>query len=479
MSINSGKGGTDFSTGSLRGHMLRQAIPLAFAQLVQLLYNIVDRIYIGHMPVHGALALTGLGITFPFISMIAAFTNLYGTGAMPLFSMSRGAGDDKRAAHILGNTFLLLICTSAALMAVAYTFLRPLLYLCGASEESYAYAEGYMRIYLLGTPLTMLATGLNGMINAQGFPVIGMMTVVLGAITNLILDPVLIYTLELGVTGAALATVISQSISCMWVLLFLTGVGRRKPPITLRKDMMRMEGKTVRSIMTLGLSGFMMSATNGFVQAACSSTLQLFGGDLYVSIFTVFTSVREVVQMPVSGLTSGSQPVLGYNYGAKVYSRVRKGIRTMAGMGMLYAAGVWVLIMLFPSLWIQLFSDDGALLEIGISCMRVYFSAFFFMTFQFAGQTVFQGLGLARYAIFFSILRKIVIVMPLTLLLPRLGLGVMGVFLAEPVSDVLGGCACMFTMIAVIYHPMKEWTDGQEVQIDGRPHFSLLARKQR
>lgn len=452
----------DFSQGSMTRNILRQAIPLAIAQLVHILYNIVDRIYLGHMAGLGPVALTGIGITLPVISLIGAFTNLVGSGSVPIFSIARGAKDNRRAERVLGNAFLLLLIGSLLLMLFCYLFTRPLLFLFGASEASFPIASSYLSIYLAGTPFAMLSTGLNGFINAQGFPVIGMATTIIGAVLNLIMDPILIYGLHMGVEGAALATILSQFVSCIWVLTFL--MKSKTIPFHIRLSSMKPDLTLDREIVSLGLSGFMMQATNGVVQASTTSQLQAYGlhgmGDLYVSAYTVICSIREIVQMPVSGLTNGAQPVIGYNFGARKYVRVRQGIRVMSIIGMGYTVLFWAMIMLKPEWFIHLFSSDAQLISVSSICVRQFFAAFVFMTFQFAGQSVFQGLGFAKHAIFFSLFRKIIIEVPLIYILPMAGFGASGVFLAEPVSDILGGCACYITMIFVIYHPLKNIPDG-------------------
>lgn len=442
---------TDFSQGSVWRRIVAQSVPLMLAQLVQLLYNIVDRIYIGHMPGAGSAALTGVGLTFPVITLIAAFTGLFATGGTPLFSIARGAGEEEKARRIMGNVFSLLSAASLVLMALCLAFRRPIMFLFGASEASYVYADAYLKIYLLGTPLSMLSTGMNGFINAQGFPRMGMLTTVIGAALNLILDPLFIFVFDMGVSGAALATVISQGVSCIWVLRFLTG---KRVPLRLEKNILRLRADLVRKILSLGTAGFIMQGTNCLVQIACNSTLSLFGGDLYVGIMTVLSSVRSVLELPLSGLISGSQPVLGFNYGAKKYDRVRQGIcfTTLFGTG--YNVCAWVLVLLFPQALIRIFSSDPQLIAAGPQAMHTYFFGFFFMSFQFAGQSVFQSLGFARQAIFFSLLRKAVIVAPLTLLLPRMGFGVMGVFMAEPISNVIGGLACFTTMYFTVYRKL-------------------------
>ena len=339
----------DFSRGKIWRHIVAQAVPLTLAQLTQLLYNIVDRVYIGHLPGADSTALTGLGLTFPVVTLIAAFTSLFGSGGTPLFSIARGAGDKERAGQILGNVFALLTGTSFALMAFCYLFQKPMLYLFGASDASYAYAAAYLAIYLLGTPFSMLTTGLNGFINAQGFPRIGMMTTMLGAVINLALDPLFIFIFDMGVSGAALATIISQAISFLWVLRFLTG---KRVLIPLERRHMRIQLPLLRQITALGLTGFIMQGTNCAVQIVSNSTLHLFGGDLYVGMMTVISSVRSVLDMPVFGINNGAQPVLGYNYGAKEYGRVRQAIRLTAFIGVTYTVLAWAVVFIFPHLFI-------------------------------------------------------------------------------------------------------------------------------
>lgn len=399
------------------------------------------------------MALTGIGLVFPLTTLIAAFTFLFGTGGTPLFSIARGAGEEKRAEKILGNTFSLLLGTSIVLFLFCYLLRRPILYLFGASDASYVYADAYLKIYLLGTSFTMLATGLNGFINAQGFPRIGMLTTLLGAVLNLALDPVFIFGLHMGVSGAALATVLSQLVSCAWVVRFLTG---KKALYRIQKKHLRVSGKLTREIIALGMSGFIMQGTNCLVQVVCNATLKIYGGDLYVGIMTVINSAREILSLPVSGITNGAQPVLGYNYGAKNYHKVRQGIRFTAVLGILYTLLAWLLVIMSPHLLLSVFTKDTAMIAAGVNAMRLYFFGFFFMAFQFTGQSAFTALGYSRHAIFFSLLRKAVIVAPLTILLPKLGFGVDGVFLAEPVSNAIGGLACFITMYFSLYRKLKK-----------------------
>ena len=439
---------SDFSKGTIWRNIVSQAIPLTMAQLVQLLYNIVDRIYIGHMGENSSIALTGVGLAFPVTTLIAAFTALFGTGGAPLFAIARGAKEEEKAENILGNTFSLLFLSSIILMALCYVFRKPILYLFGASDASYPYANAYLSIYLLGTTFSMITTGLNGFINAQGFPKIGMMTTVLGAVLNLVLDPIFIYTFDMGVSGAALATVISQAVSAIWVIQFLTG---KKALLKLKRNFFQIDYQITKDILKLGTAGFIMQGTNCIVQVACNATLQSYGGDLYVGVMTVLNSVREIIALPVRGVTQGSQPVLGFNYGAKLYDRVKQGIRFTAYIGSAYTAISWLAIIFMPELLFKLFSSDSEVIAAGPKALHIYFFGFIFMAFQFVGQSSFQALGHAKSAIFFSIFRKVIIVLPLTLLLPKFGFGVYGVFLAEPISNAIGGLASFLAMWFTVY----------------------------
>ena len=441
----------DFGTGSVKRLVLSQALPLTIAQTVQLLYNIVDRIYIGHLEGVGDLALTGLGITFPVIVIIAAFTNLYGSGGATLFSIARGRGDEDEAESIIGTVFTLLVGTAALLFVFCYTLRRPILFLFGASEQSVVYADQYLSIYLLGTAFSMLTTGLNGYINAQGFPRIGMMTTILGAVINVILDPIFIFALDMGVRGAATATVISQAISAVWVLRFLTGPNAA---LRLKRSKIGVSKERLKRIISLGLPGFVMQGTNSLVSIVCNNQLQSYGGDLYVGIMTILNSVREMLSLPMTGITHGTQPIIGFNYGAKKNERVKEGIRFAFTVGALYLLCAWIVIMLIPEQMIGIFSDEPETIAIGAQMLNIYFFGFVFMTFQSAGQMAFQALGYAKQAIFFSLFRKAIIVVPLTLLFPAIGFGVEGVFLAEPVSNVVGGLAAFTAMWFIIYRKL-------------------------
>ena len=442
----------DFSKGPVWKCIILQAIPLTIAQFVQLLYNVVDRIYLGHMDKGHSLALTGVGLTFPVITLIMAFTALFGYGGVPLFSIERGRKNTDKAGEIMGNSFALILISSVILIILGYLFLRPVLFAFGASNDSYYYGAAYLKIYLAGTVFSMTATGLNGYISAQGFPKIGMLSTVIGAVINIILDPVFIFIIGLGVSGAALATVISQMVSAAWVLRFLS---KKDIPIPLKKGNIRINKRITLDICKLGASNFIMQGTNFAVQVVCNSTLARYGGDLYVGIMTVTNSVREIFILPINGLISGAQPVISYNFGSKDHDRVKAGINFNTFLGVFYTALAWLAVIAFPRFFFTLFSDDPVLMNSGTAALKIYFFGFVFMALQFAGQSTFQALGDAGHAIFFSLLRKAFIVVPLTLLLPALGFGVNGVFLAEPISNVIGGIASYTTMRLTAYRKLE------------------------
>lgn len=449
----------DFSKGKISGNILSMALPMTLAQLINILYNIVDRVYLGHLEGVGRLSITGLGLCLPVISILIGFANLCGMGGGPLCSIYRGRGEQEEAEGIMGNSFTLLLLFGGALTAIGLLFRRPILYLFGASDLTFPYAEAYLSIYLCGTVFVMIGLGMNPFINAQGFGRMGMMTVALGAVVNLVLDPIFIFGFHMGVRGAAFATVLSQLCSAVWVLCFLTG---KRAILRLKRERLSLCWSRVKRILSLGASGFVMSLTNSLVQILCNATLQRTGGELYVGVMTVINSVREVITMPVTGVTNGCQPVLGYNYGAGLYKRVREGIRFTTVVTMSYSLCAWALVMAVPHIFIHIFNSEQELLDAGIPAFRIYFAAFFCMAFQFIGQSVFVGLNRSKSAVFFSLLRKAFIVAPLTVLLPLMGWGVDGVFWAEPISNVVGGLACFLTMWLTVYVPLGHKPDKTE-----------------
>ena len=443
----------DFSQGSVIKNILSLALPMTLAQLINVLYNIVDRIYIGRIPENATLALTGLGLCLPIISMVTAFANLFGMGGAPLCSIERGRGNGQEAEAIMGNSFVMMVLSGGVLTVLGLLFKRPLLYLFGASQYTMPYADSYITIYLLGSIFVMTGLGMNSFINAQGFGKIGMLTVLLGAVSNLILDPVFIFVFKLGVQGAAWATILSQGLSALWILRFLTG---SQTILRLQKKDFRLKRRRILAIMGLGLSGFTMSVTNSLVQIMYNACLALFGGDLYVGIMTVINSVREVISLPVNGLTGSAQPVMGFNYGAGEYKRVKQAIVFMSVVSVIYTTAMWSLVHGFPGFFIRIFNHEGDLLAAGIPAMRIYYFGFFMMSLQFAGQAVFVALGKSKNAVFFSVFRKVIIVIPLIALLPGFfHLGVNGIFMAEPISNFAGGLACFSTMLITVWQELN------------------------
>ncbi len=449
---------SDFSQGSIAKNILSLAIPLTLAQLTVVLYNVVDRAFIGHIDAVGRDAFTGIGLVMPITYIINAFANLCGTGGAPLCSIARGKNDDKRAQRIMGVSFSFLLLSGGALTLFFYLFHEPILYLSGGRPETVSHARSYLLIYLAGTIPVMIGLGMNPFINAQGFGKTGMMTTLLGAVINLILDPIFIFGLNMGVQGAALATVIAQTCSAAWVLVFLTG-----PSAILRlsRESLGLDAAILKRVCSLGLTGFTFSVTNSLVQALGNAQLQTYGsvtgnGSLYVAAMTAITSIREIVFQPIRGLTQGAQPVIGYNYGAGQYSRVRESIRFLTVSCLSYNVVIWLVLMLFPQAFILLFNNDAGLLETGVRTMRVYYAAYVMMSFQMIGQNTFVALGRAKNAVFFSLFRKVILVVPLMLVLPRMwGLGPYGVFAAEPISDIIGGLACYVTMMLTVWREMK------------------------
>ncbi len=449
----------DFSQGSVRRHIISQAIPLTIAQLVQILYNLTDRIYIGHIPGASGLALTGIGLIFPIVTLVTAFTTLFGMGGGSLCSIARGAGKTERAEKIMTNTFVLLCASALILTVLCYAFKRPVLYALGASDATYAYADEYLSIYLIGTVFVMLSVGMNWFINAQGFARFGMITVVCGAVLNIALDPLFIFVFDMGVRGAAVATVISQFASMLWVLMFLFG---KRTILRLRREYAIPDKRIVKDIASLGIAGFIMNGTNGLVQVVCNVVLSRYG-DLYIGIMTVINSIREIAQLPVSGVANGAQPVLGYNYGAHRPDRVKSGIKFSVFLGTAVGVIFWILVMLFPKQFMMPFTSDAEMLMDGELAMRIYYCAFFTMSLQFAGQSTFTSLGMAKPAIFFSLFRKVILVVPLTFLLPHISsLGVYGVFAAEPISNVIGGTASFTAMLVIVWRMLTRMEKAQD-----------------
>ena len=441
----------DFGNGKTLTNIAATALPMFVAQILNLLYNIVDRIYIARIPRIGTAALGAVGLCFPIVILITAFTNMFGSGGAPLFSISRGAGNRKEASMIQNTAFFMLLVTAGVLTVLGEFIGSPLLRVFGASDQAMVHALPYLRIYLLGTIFSMIATGMNPFINAQGYSTIGMTTVMIGAVANIILDPVMIFVLGLGVEGAAIATILSQALSAAFVLRFLLGKKVDYRLRLLRADEIRSCGPRARRIIGLGMAAFIMQLTNSLVSISCNNVLAHVGGDLYVSIMTIINSARQMLETPLLSITEGTSPIISFNYGAGRYKDVKKAGTIMFLLALFYAGGVWILIRLFPAFVIGIFSSDAGLMETALPSFNLYFSTFIFMVFQHCGQIVFKSLGKKNHAIFFSLFRKGLIVVPLTYLLPyAFHMGTAGVFAAEPVSNVLGGMACFITMLLVV-----------------------------
>ena len=412
--------------------MLSMAIPSVVAQVINILYNIVDRIYIGHIEGVGMEALTGVGVTFPIITLISAFSAFVGAGGAPLASIWLGKGDRKRAEKILGNGVSLLILFTIFLMLFFYLFQTPLLYLFGASDATIGYASAYINIYLLGTIFVELALGLNTFIISQGQSKVAMAAVLIGAAANIILDPVFIFGLKMGVRGAAYATVISQALSALWTVGFLVGP---KSSLTIRLWALKPELRTIGSVMALGVSPFIMRATESLISIVLNNGLQRYGGDIYVGSLTIMQSVMQMYSAPLGGFTQGVQPIISYNFGAGNFDRVKKLYRWMIGISFGAAAGATLLTMIFPGFFAGMFTNDENLVALVQQVMPLFVCGMLVFGLQQGIQPTFLALGQAKISLFIAIFRKVILLIPLALILP-LKFGVMGIYYAEPISDV-------------------------------------------
>ena len=412
--------------------MLSMAIPSVVAQVINILYNIVDRIYIGHIEGVGMEALTGVGVTFPIITLISAFSAFVGAGGAPLASIWLGKGDRKRAEKILGNGVSLLILFTIFLMLLFYLFQTPLLYLFGASDATIGYASAYINIYLLGTIFVELALGLNTFIISQGQSKVAMAAVLIGAAANITLDPVFIFGLKMGVRGAAYATVISQALSALWTVGFLVGP---KSSLTIRLWALKPELRTIGSVMALGVSPFIMRATESLISIVLNNGLQQYGGDIYVGSLTIMQSVMQMYSAPLGGFTQGVQPIISYNFGAGNFDRVRKLYRWMIGISFGAAAGATLLTMIFPGFFAGMFTNDENLVALVQQVMPLFVCGMLVFGLQQGIQPTFLALGQAKISLFIAIFRKVILLIPLALILP-LKFGVMGIYYAEPISDV-------------------------------------------
>ena len=438
------------ATAPLGRLMFELAVPTVFAQIVNLLYNMVDRIYVGRIPEVGHLALAGLGVTFPVIMLISAFAALIGAGGAPQAAICMGRKDMGQAEKILGTCITALCVMAVALSVLFYIVKEPILMWFGASEQTIGYANSYLEIYLIGTISVQIALGLNMFITCQGFAKTGMLTVLIGAVLNIILDPIFIFGFNMGVQGAALATIISQTVSAVWVLGFLCG---KKSILKVRRENLRVDGEILRPVMALGASPFIMQATECLVQLTYNSGMQTYGNDYYVGAMTILFSIMQMLFLPLSGLTQGAQPIISYNYGAGNRERVKNAFKLLFGISLGFSLAATGIVLLFPSAFIRLFSDNEEVIRIGVYAARIYLFGFLIMGAQIACQQTFVALGQAKISMFLALLRKVILVVPLAIILPKLGMGTDGLFYAEPIADIIAVTTTM-TLFALNFNRM-------------------------
>lgn len=433
--------------------LFKLALPAVISQLVNMLYNIVDRIYIGHMPGDGVTALTGLGLCFPVIMLVSAFAALFGMGGAPQAAIAMGRGDNDKAEHILGNCTAALILTSVLLTAFFLFFGRSLLFLFGASSDTISYAWNYLFIYVCGTIFVQIALGLNMFITTQGFATKAMMTVLIGAVLNTILDPVFIFVFGMGVQGAAVATVFSQAVSAVWVILFLTG---KHTHLKIRLSKMHISGAILLPVLALGLAPFIMQATESLLNICFNSSLQRYGGDIAVGTMTILSSIGQLMIMPLQGITQGAQPIISFNYGAGQKTRVQKAVKLQLIVCLAFTCLFCALIELFPSVFIRIFNSKEELLSMAAWALRLYCGGMFMLGAQMACQQSFVALGQAKISLFLACLRKLILLIPLIYILPFLIENkVFAVFLAEPIADLTATTITILTFVVVIRKLLK------------------------
>ena len=447
---------TDLGTEKIGRLLVRLAIPTITAQIVNMLYNIVDRIYIGHIPEEGALALTGLGLCFPVLMLITAFSGLVGMGGAPQASIKMGQRDSEGAEKILGNCFTMLTVLAVVLTVVFRLNGKRLLFLFGASEDTIGYALDYLNIYILGTISVMFSLGLNAFITTQGFTKISMLTVVIGAAVNIVLDPILIFGFGMGVRGAALATIIAQTVSGMWVLKFLFG---KKTILKIKKENLRVQGKVVFPVLALGLSPFIMTSTESLLNICFNTSLQKYGGDLAVGTMTILSSCMQVCNLPLQGLAQGAQPIVSYNFGAKNLSRVKEAFRLLFVSAICVSSVMWLIAVFAPAFFPSLFSSDAELIAYASWAIRIYLGMVFVMGAQMACQQTFVAIGEAKSSLFLALFRKIIVLIPLIYLLPNFFADkVFAVFLAEPVADTTAAVTTT-TLFFLRFRKLSQRTD--------------------
>lgn len=435
----------NMGTGSIPKLFAKLAIPAVVAQIINLLYNIVDRIYIGHIPEVGASALTGVGLFVPILMLINAFAMLAGSGGAPLASIAMGKKDHDRGEKILANCFSLLLIFAVVLTIIFYIFAPSLLRFFGASDTTLPYAVSYARIYILGSVFVLIVMGMNPFITTQGFAKVSMLTTVIGAVINIVLDPIFIFVFDMDVSGAALATVLSQAVGALWILRFLTG---KQTTLRLKKENLKLIPDIFKPCLALGISTFVMLSTESLLSMSFTSSLSRYGGDIAVGAMTIITSVCQLATMPLQGFCQGGQPIISYNFGAGNVSRVKKAFFIQLGVCLTYATAFWGASMLFPQLFTGIFTSDSVLVTYASWALRIYMAGIFAFGAQIACQQSFMALGQAKISLFLACLRKIILLIPLIFILPVfMENKVFGVFLAEPISDIL---AATVTTIAFL-----------------------------
>ena len=427
--------------------LLVLAIPTIASQVINALYNMVDRMYIGHIPEIGAAALTGVGVSFPIIMIVSAFAALVGMGGAPQASIAMGRKDHDKAEKILGNCFTSLAVVAVILTIIVLVFKTPLLYLFGASSNTISYAEDYIEIYAVGTIFVQMTLGLNMFISAQGFSMISMLTVVIGAVTNIILDPVLIFGFHMGVQGAAVATVLSQALSAVWAVKFLTG---KSTVLHLKKKYMKIEWKVMAPCVALGVAPFIMQSTESVLVLCFNSSLLKYGGDMAVGAMTILSSIMQFAMLPLQGLTQGGQPIISYNYGARNVERVKKGFKLLLIACLCYSTLMWAAAQLVPQLLVMIFTNDPQLMKLAVWALRIYMAGVLLMGAQVACQQTFIAFGNAKISTFLAIFRKIIVLIPMIYILPVFMKDkVLGVFMAEPIADTIAVCTtCVMFFIS-------------------------------
>ena len=431
--------------------LLKLALPTVTAQLINMLYNIVDRIYIGHIPKVGAMALTGVGVCMPIIMIVTAFAALVGNGGAPRASIFMGKGEHSSAEKTLGNCFTLQIQISIVLTVILLLGNRTFLMAFGASKNTITYAVNYMNIYAMGTIFVQLTLGMNAFITAQGFAKTGMLSVLIGAVTNIILDPILIFGLDMGVRGAAIATIISQALSCTWVLLFLLG---KKSILKIKKQNLKLEAKIILPCLALGAAVFVMQASESIISVCFNSSLLKYGGDIAVGAMTILTSVMQFAMLPLQGVGQGAQPIISYNYGANHRERVKKAFQLLLKVSLSYSILLWIFVMLFPQVFAAMFTTDAVLLTFTAKALRIYMACMLLFGIQMACQLTFTALGKAKDSIVVAVMRKFILLLPLIYIMPRIFQEnrTMAVYLAEPAADF---CAVTFTAILFTFEFKK------------------------